>query len=393
MDNQNLKSDQYYLQVLKEGEAVAWPVPEEELVVGSQTLEGGLVQYWAYPKDSGRQADSLPHAQLLAAQTQIPKSVILIDKIAEDLLELVLVKAGIAYARTESSLQNLEDNLTSILEFAKIKFNMVVEDFMTTSRVDPETEKKLDEISSDDQLESVKSEETKDRHPELDSGSEIPKQVRHDEQAEIASRPDDDRNASQSDTGEPAPTENADSFQNLAPTGQSSQTTFRRESAFDLPSSQDRGSKLPTVILFLILVGILGTAGYFLKDKLLSKFKTTPAPSSQNLATSTPTPTPTPLPKSIERSKLSVRVLNGTTKTGAAAALADKLKALGWRILTVDNASSSATPQSLVRVKKDAEVKIGSTMINDLSSDLNATASADLKASDAADVEVVIGKK
>src|SRR3990172_8006839 len=131
-------SAQYYLQVVKTGEAPAWPRPEEELIVGQQDISDGYTQHWAYPKESGKSAQDLPEAEGLADKISADRPVLLIDQPGlsngdgEGFLDLIVVKDGHAWGRTQSSMQNLEDNIAASLDFAKRKFNINIEHFMST---------------------------------------------------------------------------------------------------------------------------------------------------------------------------------------------------------------------------------------------------------------------
>lgn len=142
---------QYYLQVVKTGEAPEWPRPKEDLDVFSQPLEGGLIQYYAYPKDSGKTGDDLPHAEQIAAKNKSDDAVIIIDQVSDHLnpgscLELILARHSHALAKTDSNLDNLEANITSLLDLGRETFNITAEHFMSTNNVSPEVEKRLDDL-------------------------------------------------------------------------------------------------------------------------------------------------------------------------------------------------------------------------------------------------------
>lgn len=323
----------YYLEVVKEGDKPQWPRPEEELVVGSQKLDGGFVQHWAYPKDSNQTGNSLPEAEILASKHHTDQPAVLIDALGTQ-LQLVLIKAGHAWAKTESNLDNLEDNLTSILEFAKNKFNMEVEHFMTTDNIPEEAEKKLDDL-------------------EKTEGGVV--------------------------AGEMEPIRQVNSSNNPIDFNSSFSTKPAKK------------SKLVLILPLIVILALFGGIVMF-RGQIFSKFGF--GQKSQPVAEApapTPTETPTPTP-TVERSGFKVRVLNGTAQNGAAASLGDDLKAKGWEILKVGNATSSAIPQTYIRIKPGLD-KVLSTLILDLTGQFEATSSSNLSASDGADAEVVIGKK
>lgn len=339
-----------YLEVVKEDERPEWPVEESELEVGSQTLESGYVQYWAYPKNSGKNSEELPSAETLAQKHFTPKPAVLVDLLSEAplLLELILVRGGHAWSKTESNLANLEDNLTTLLDFAKKRFNMSVEHFMTTEKVPEEVEKKLDNLEGS-------SEEGVEEGAEQDSTQP---EIRH------VNTP-----SSQYFSSHPTP-------------------------AFSNNSSP--ASPLPKLLILipaaLILMAFLAVA-FIKREKVLTLLGRGSAQVVQVGTTPTPTPEPTPTPTPVvDRSEMKVRVLNGTRKSGAAATLTEKLKGLGWQVVATGNAPDTNTPQTTVKVKGGLE-EAAKVLVVDLGSDFEATTGANLKLSDRADAEVVIGQK
>lgn len=356
--SKRVEQSNYFLRVVKDGEKPTWPVPDTELIVGSQELGRGFTQYWAYPKSDGIDAGIKPEAENLAASYLSSKPAVLIDQ-QEELLDLILVHDGHAWAKTESSLDNLEDNLSSILEFAKEEFNIKIEHFMTTQKVSREAEEKLDAIEGNRPVEQ------KDSSDPATSVSGTP------------------------DQGTDNESEPVDSFKNL--TSQNPKSVFRGDLAFEI--ARKGKSKLPRRLVFLTLILALAAGGWIYKDKFLSLFPLKPQSTSAPIITAIPTPAPdaSPTPP-FDRSRYNLRVLNGTTKTGAAATLSDKLKAIGWQVTITGNATDSATLRSYVRVKAEA-MELAAALIQDLAPDLDATRSADIKADDRVDAEVVIGKK
>lgn len=367
-----MPSSNYFLKVVKDDEAPVWPVPEDELKIGSQDIGDGYTQYWAYPKSELIDPSQKPEAENLAVSYLSSKPAILIDQ-SSDLLDLILVNDGHAWAKTESSLANLEDNLSSILEFASNQFNIKVEHFMTTQKVSKEAEEKLDKIERGD---SDKSESAEDLETKGNEGSLPSDSADTQTTGTLASRSEP-----KNDTLE------ADSFKNL--TSSDPKSIFREDSGFEITAKK---RSLPKTLFILALLIALLTGGFFFKDRLLSLLKSKPAENkAAEIIISTPSPTPSPTP-AFDRSKYSLRVLNGTAKTGQAASLADKLKGLGWKIDSVGNATNSATPQTYIRAKENLP-ELVQTLIKDLSPDLVASQSSNIKTSDKADAEVVIGKK
>lgn len=376
--------DNYYLQVVKSSEKPKWPRPEEELEISSQNLGGGYTQYWAYEEGVGR--DNLSPAELLANEHSTNKPAILIDATdernpdtrKEHYLTLVVTKDGHAWGKTESSLANLEDNVNTLLDFAKEHFNINVEHFMTTSNVPEEVEKKLDEIENqNDSEEDWKEGNGKEVSP-------VPERYGASTGKEVGFSDSDDpwQGIKKVGSNKPSGLPVNPSF----PKGSIGVGTFK-------PS--DKGSSkfwmlIPVVVILLVFGGTLLFKGQGLsriKSLNLGGVFSSPTPTPAPL----PTPTPTPTPE-VKREEVKVRVLNGTTKAGAAATLKEQLVKKGWDVIKTGNAKNQKLEQTTVSVKKDLK-QVLETMVEDLKEDFEATTGADLDEKDTVDVEVAIGKK
>ncbi|WP_431277900.1 LytR C-terminal domain-containing protein [Leifsonia poae] len=94
----------------------------------------------------------------------------------------------------------------------------------------------------------------------------------------------------------------------------------------------------------IILIG-LGILALSLVNGSIS-FQGGAAPSSSSAPTATPTPTPTIVPT--VDPNLSVFVLNGTTTSGLATTVGEKLTAAGWKVSSKANASDNTLAQTMV---------------------------------------------
>lgn len=380
---EDFKDTTYFLQVLKTGEEPTWPLPDDELTVGSESIGEGLTQFWAYPKNLGQNPDELPYAQKLATINPTPYPAILIDQPnpSDSQLDLVLVKDGFALARTETSLDNLEDNLNSLLEYAKQKFNIKVDHFMTTDKVSKVAENRLDEIEKSE----VGAEGEKDTPEES-------KEDQDQDQKSESKEPSEVKSADQeSDTQDSEHT-----FRNLTSTVAPSAVFREGSTGIGTRPNRPKSRRFIYIVVVLLIIGgsgvLLGRST--LKNRLTQMFggsKEGNTPSPAKIVLQSPTPIPSPV---FDRSKFGVRVLNGTSQTGAAGTLADKLKTQGWQIVDKPaNATNSAFAFSQVRVKINADPQLAPKLVEDLSPSFQASVSADLKDSDTASAEVIIGKK
>ena len=99
-----------------------------------------------------------------------------------------------------------------------------------------------------------------------------------------------------------------------------------------------------------------------------------------------------PSPKAVDRSAYTIRVLNGTGKSGLAAKIAGQLKDLGYKTEKVGNATNSAFKQTVVRVKSGEDALL-EQLVKDLSGDFEADGQASLKSSESVDAEIILGAK
>lgn len=337
----------YFFEVLKSNQQPSWSETEKSLIIGNKRLNLSYIQYWAYPKDSGKTHSDLPHAEVIASANQTPEPALLIDQLPEDEggnLEIVLEKDGHAWAKGQSSLENLEDNVNSMIEYANERFSMKVEGFMTTDRVSAAVNQKLDQLEKKDFTNETNSQPAPGPSP---TTQDIPKI--------------------------------------------NSQLPISGIYGSSRGGSGSLSSKIWVAIPVLLLVLAFTIVALF-GDEIISKFNTesvqpeiTPAP----LVEPTATPTPEVV---IDRSKHSLRVLNGTLQSGAAGTLAETLKEKGWNVIKVGNAPKFDNPKTYIKVKKGL-LDLENLLLKDLSGQYDATSAGGLDVSDKADAEVVIGQE
>ncbi len=159
------------------------------------------------------------------------------------------------------------------------------------------------------------------------------------------------------------------------------------------PLPRKRASVWHLFILVLIGVGVISATVYFLKYQFNEPSKPTPSP---EISSSTPTPTPTPTPKPVveDRGSYRVRVLNGTSQTGLAAKILAQLKEAGYLSDRSGNADNNDYQQTVIKVKEGTQsAALINTIMEDLGSEYSPTSETTLKASDKADVEIILGLK
>lgn len=157
------------------------------------------------------------------------------------------------------------------------------------------------------------------------------------------------------------------------------------------PDRRRRGSWLHVIILALIGAAVVGGTIYFLKNQSMfagQQSEPTPVPATTTI---TPAASPSASPELI-RADFKVKVMNGTTKTGLAATVSDKLASLGYQMDKPSNAPRQNYKVTEVKVKEGKDDLLN-LLIKDLSSDYEASAGATLSESDPNDAQVILGLK
>lgn len=154
----------------------------------------------------------------------------------------------------------------------------------------------------------------------------------------------------------------------------------------NVPEDKSSVSKALLILVGVVILLLIGTSIYLLRNKLIGSKEKEQA---TTVEISTPTPQPTP---DFDRSKFTLRVLNGTKTSGIAASVSAKLKNMGYKTTKEGNATSSAFKRTEVRVKEKAQ-ELLQQLIKDLLPDYDATSGANLKDTDEVDGEVILGVK
>ncbi len=156
--------------------------------------------------------------------------------------------------------------------------------------------------------------------------------------------------------------------------------------------SPKRANKFHLLILVLIGIAVIGFTVYILKGGF-GEINITPeaSPSPSPVESASPTPTPTPEP-TVERGDFTIRVLNGTSTTGLAGTVSDKLEELGYETANPGNATNSAFTQTQIRIKEgENATALFERLKLDLAPDYDAQQSTNLPDNSTNDAEVILG--
>lgn len=155
----------------------------------------------------------------------------------------------------------------------------------------------------------------------------------------------------------------------------------------NIPESNSSVSKALLILVGVVILLLIGTSIYLIRNKFTGSTEDEGLPPAVEISSPSPTPAP-----EFERSKYTLRVLNGTKVSGMAASVSAKLKELGYKIDKTGNATSSAFTRTEVRVKEKTQGLL-EQLIKDLMPDFDATSGAALKVDDTVDGEVILGAK
>ena len=161
------------------------------------------------------------------------------------------------------------------------------------------------------------------------------------------------------------------------------------------PQTPKRANKFHLLVLVIIGVAVIGFTVYILKGGFggINLGTTQPSPSPSATATPEPTPIPTPEPE-VNRGDFTIRVLNGTSTSGLAKTVSDKLKETGYKTANPGNASDNDVEQTEIRVKEGSEsATLFERLKMDLAPDYDATEGEKLDEKSANDAEVIVGAK
>lgn len=197
-------------------------------------------------------------------------------------------------------------------------------------------------------------------------------------------------------------------------------SAFRAQRYEYVPSKKSSGN-WGRFLIFFVAVLILGSVVFAVSKfneagkKEKAEKSSLPTPTEFIFPTDTPTPTPkktevSPTPKTttpsptpaksstdkvtgLDRSKLSIAVLNGSGVVGAASKASDALKGLGYEVVRAGNAESFTYDSTVIKVKNSKK-----SYVNLLKKDLGefytiGSASAILEESASEDAVIIVGKE
>ncbi|KKQ96489.1 MAG: hypothetical protein A3C27_03270 [Candidatus Levybacteria bacterium RIFCSPHIGHO2_02_FULL_39_36] len=196
------------------------------------------------------------------------------------------------------------------------------------------------------------------------------------------------------------------------------QSPTQYESRLSRPKNQFAPKKIFIILFSIVIVGLIifGTTRFFAGGK--SEQNSEPAPTAEAFPTDIPEPTeeisptqepkkptptkiPTPKPTvnpvdkttGLDRSNLSIHVLNGSGAGRASKKASDFLESLGYNVIQIGNAENFNYEKTTIQIKS-AKEEFLSLLKKDLSSNYSlGTTSADLASDSRPDTIVIVGKE
>lgn len=152
-----------------------------------------------------------------------------------------------------------------------------------------------------------------------------------------------------------------------------------------LERSNKRLFIIGTVVTLLVVI-CTGVVGFYLlqQNSQLSKADT---------KTTTAEATPTTTPKlTLDRSRWTFEILNGTSKAGVAGVLAEKLRGMGYVILKTGNADSKDYDTTKIFISPDKASGDAELMLQDVKAEVGVSSSSGGLTQGSASARIIIGK-
>lgn len=162
-------------------------------------------------------------------------------------------------------------------------------------------------------------------------------------------------------------------------------------------AQESKNAKWLWILIALIVVSALSFAffkgiGPFAKFRPGAQAIETPSPATEVVEVASPSPEAT-AGANFDKSKVKVRVLNGSGKAGVASSAKDFIESKGYKVTSVGNASNYDFTQTVVKLKA-ALASFKDAITADLSGKYSVSVSREaLEATDSADMEVTVGSK
>jgi len=150
-----------------------------------------------------------------------------------------------------------------------------------------------------------------------------------------------------------------DEIQESSETVQETQETQTPEVGFPLAQPKPKAKSGKMVLIVLVLVILIGGAIFlFSRGAKEEQTEISPTPTVEGVTSTPGSTSPTTTPTTIDKSKVTIEVQNGTGITGEAAYLQGQLRDLGYTTISVGNAESQNQTITSITFSKNLSSQI-----------------------------------
>ncbi len=172
----------------------------------------------------------------------------------------------------------------------------------------------------------------------------------------------------------------------MDPTDQTAQSTPETVAERGQPSTEKKSKKIIWVIIAIVIIaGIVGGVVYLLQTPEEAVIE-----GSQDVSNEQATPEPTATPEPVDKSEVSIIVLNGTGITGEAGFLQEKLEDLGYVGIEVSNADDTDNEVTIVIFSPSLQDEIKDEILGELE-DIYESVESQTSELDDSDIEITTG--
>lgn len=167
----------------------------------------------------------------------------------------------------------------------------------------------------------------------------------------------------------------------------------KEESLDEAKEVENRGELKKNLLwagLLIIYVAILASGGYFMYQLGFNKGIEAAKKQAEKIEVKEAAPTPTPAP-AVDKTKYSIKVLNGSNIAGEAAKAKELLEAEGFTVISVGNASSQDNIDTTIAAKDDVDSEFISLLKETLGKTYTLGEVETIASNETADVVITLG--
>lgn len=176
-------------------------------------------------------------------------------------------------------------------------------------------------------------------------------------------------------------------------TDQNSVPNKKMADTLNLPQQSDKsgGMKYVWIAIIVLLIGALVGGGFYFFQRSQSE---TEEPTDETIVDiPTPQNTPTPTVGEVDIEGYTIRVLNGSGKTGEAGKVRTTLETEGFEISSTGNADKSTYEETVIQARKDVPAAVLKKLRDVLSKSYVLASNITLNGDDEDDIVIIVGSE